>query len=198
MCHKPVLGVTLPAAQTIICEEKHSIFFSNQRQLFSCVIHMQLWGFRWALAVVSGSACSVKHIWLIIQVWKHWITILSVLWKAWQEDLITAFNLEKRVKELPLSVFPIWENVSLFARVIIISVGHMYHVNTCICICITKYLHSTFSIVQDSSMSVTSMKNHNVFAYKHEYLCPRKEKAIQIVSSSRLPVPGSLCSLLLK
>lgn len=63
-------------------------------------------------------------------------------------------------------------------QVVIISVWHMYCVNTrtCICICITKYLYSTFSIVQYGSVAVTSMKNHNVFMYKHTYIYVHERK----------------------
>lgn len=95
MYHKTALDVVLPTAQTINCKSSIASFSVNRGRFFFSFALMQLHGFQRALEVVSGSACSVKHIWLISQVWKHWITILSVLWKAWQEYLMTAFMLKK-------------------------------------------------------------------------------------------------------
>lgn len=45
-----------------------STFCRGQRQIFSFIIHVQLQGFQWALAVLCVPACAGKHIWLIVQV----------------------------------------------------------------------------------------------------------------------------------
>lgn len=153
---------------------------------------MQLHGFQWALEVVSGSVCSVKHIWLIIQVWKHRIPMLSVLWKAWQEydDCIQV------EKKLPLLVFPIWENAAWF----IISVWHMYHVNTNVYVYLPMYNEiSAFHNLDCTAWQCDNSKyEKSVCLHTNtQYLClwKKKRKAFRLLDLSSLPDPGSLCSL---
>lgn len=156
---------------------------------------MQLHGFQWALEVVSGSVCSVKHIWLIIQVWKHRIPMLSVLWKAWQEydDCIQV------EKKLPLLVFPIWENAAWF----IISVWHMYHVNTNVYVYLPMYNEiSAFHNLDCTAWQCDNSKyEKSVCLHTNtQYLCLWKEKKKKhsdclIFPTCQILAPSAACTL---
>lgn len=153
---------------------------------------MQAYGLQRALAVVSGSTHSVKCIWLIIEVWKHWITILFVLWKAQWELLEDCIQLEKIAT---FSVSHLGQYCLICHQVIIISVWHMYHVNTNKYVYLHVYI-STFHLRCCTVWHQVSSNYEKIIICLHLNACVFMSMKGKSNSDCLIfYIPGSFCSL---